>query len=372
MKKIIQGFLIGTCLLGLSACGNEISKNKPPKTESTIKNSTELTGENIESKETVKDTKADDSLWNNDKSLELKTFMNHWETVMGQKYQEYEQGENVAYYDMQLPKDIFEKNRFKFFEVDNEEVLLEWYTSGKEAQNTYQLLTVYSDADTQPDMEKHVYFFTLYNGEPRVLSGSLLKSSDTEQPVHFTETQNENLKNGFNDIFKNGKTKNTVDNRLEQSSLSSNDMPTFDVLSEHDLSLLDWKPYSSKPPKNDVLSEELTIIAKDKDYNLLYNRVSPSEFTWFVNTNLDTPGFDILFITLVSDKESRDTLMLTAIKDGPDSYSVAENNVNVFMKSAEFQDCLKGFYKSEKALSRVRGLTLKACWADYSIGQPIS
>lgn len=222
MKKIIQGFLIGTCLLGLSACGNEISKNKPPKTESAIKNSTELTGENIESKETAKDTNADDSLWNNDKSLELKTFMNQWETVMDQKYQEYEQGENVTYYDMQLPKDIFEKNRFDFFEVDKEEVLLEWYTSGKEVQNTYQLLTVYSDADTQPDMEKHVYFFTLYNSEPRVLSGTLLQGNYEAQPVYFSETQNEALKIGFTKIITQGTAEQIVSNSSESSTTINN------------------------------------------------------------------------------------------------------------------------------------------------------
>ncbi|MEK4150668.1 DUF4767 domain-containing protein [Carnobacterium sp. FSL E2-0243] len=207
MNKIIQGFLIGTCLFGLSACGNEISKNKPPKTESTIKNSTELTGENIESKETPKNTKANDALWNKEKSFELKTYMNQWEIVMGQKCQEYEQGENVTYYYMQLPKDIFEKNRFDFFEVDKEEVLLEWYTSGKEAQNTYQLLTVYSDADTQSDMEKHIYFFTLYNSEPRVLSGTLLQGNYEAQPIYFNETQNEALKTGFNEISTQGTAK---------------------------------------------------------------------------------------------------------------------------------------------------------------------
>lgn len=172
----------------------------------------------------------------------------------------------------------------------------------------------------------------------------------------------------------------TTENTAEQSRTdnsestppTSDDTPTFDVLSKDDLDMLDWKPYSPKPPTKEVLAEELSIIAKDRDYNLLYNRVTPSEFTWFVNTYLDTPGFDILFITLVSDKEPRDTLMLVAIKDGADSYATAEKNVNSFLGSSEFQESIQGYYKNENALSRVRGLSLKSCWADYSVGQPIS
>lgn len=197
-------------------------------------------------------------------------------------------------------------------------------------------------------------------------------NSKTNTPKKNTEKSNiQNSETSDTIVESTESSSETADKNID-SSFENQDTPTFDVLSKDDLDMLDWEPYRPKAPTDDVLSEELSIIAYEKSYNKLYNRVKPSEFTWFVNTYLDTPGFDILFITLVSDKENRDTLMLTAIKDGPDSYAIAESNVNDFLKSSDFQECIKGYYKNEKALSNIRGLTLKACWADYVIGQPIS
>ena len=58
----------------------------------------------------------------------------------------------------------------------------------------YALVAVFSDADTQPYLEKHVYFFTIVSGEPKVLVTS------QKQGNEHNYLGNKELKEGFSEL----------------------------------------------------------------------------------------------------------------------------------------------------------------------------
>ena len=155
-------------------------------------------------------------LWNSSKADNLKRFMNDFSQTMGQDYKEYSQSKDVDLYGIKLPSEVL-KGKWKMA-VNNQPVQLEWSKTGK-GKSQYQLVAVYSDAETQPNMEKHVYFFIIEDGHPKVMVTQQNQGNE-ESYLHFKESQNTDLNNGFQSIVE-GKEVVKKETSTQSSGISS-------------------------------------------------------------------------------------------------------------------------------------------------------
>lgn len=145
-------------------------------------------------KEEVKEEKT--TLWNPEKDTKLYEFMMSWGQTMDQQYQQYNETNNVDLYGVLLPKAIL-SNTWEMV-VEESPISVEWSTNG-EGTKDYQLVAVYSDAETQPYLAQHVYFFVLQNGQPKVLMTQQNQGNE-QNYLYFNQSQNNELNNGFNCI----------------------------------------------------------------------------------------------------------------------------------------------------------------------------
>lgn len=155
-------------------------------------------------------------LWNSSKADNLKRFMSDFSQTMGQDYKEYSHSEDVDLYGIKLPSEVL-KGKWKMA-VNNQPVQLEWSKTGK-GKSQYQLVAVYSDAETQPNMEKHVYFFIIEDGHPKVMVTQQNQGNE-ESYLHFKESQNTDLNNGFQSIVE-GKEVVKKETSTQSSGISS-------------------------------------------------------------------------------------------------------------------------------------------------------
>ena len=137
-------------------------------------------------------------LWSAEQAEELSKYMVLWGHQMNQTYDEYNQKESVDFYGINIPRVILD-GTWKMA-VDNHPVDIEWSTSGI-GEATYQLLAVYSDADYQPNFNKHVHFFVLVNNEPKVYVIQQNQDNDKNY-LYVNETQNTDLSQAFYRIVK--------------------------------------------------------------------------------------------------------------------------------------------------------------------------
>lgn len=211
MKKLIVGVSIGICLFSLAGCkdqkqtkGSE-SKNsvKISETYSTTKRTgnKEKTRSHLKknvptSSENNKETSETATVWTEQKASELRTFMKNWGNTMGQSYKEYQPGQNVNFYGLNLPDDVLGTKQP--IAVNDKIVSAEWSASGKSSAE-YTIVSVYSDAETASYAVRHVYFFGFNKDQPIVLV-SMQNQGMPDGALHFTPTENSQLNTGFQNI----------------------------------------------------------------------------------------------------------------------------------------------------------------------------
>lgn len=83
---------------------------------------------------------------------------------------------------------------------------MKWSNDGTDNAE-YNVVAIYCDSDTAQSMDEHLYLFTFHNGNPVVLitqqtNGNVTKSADNgpDDGLHFKETVNQDLSNGFKAI----------------------------------------------------------------------------------------------------------------------------------------------------------------------------
>ncbi|GMA55122.1 hypothetical protein GCM10025857_64790 [Alicyclobacillus contaminans] len=162
--------------------------------------SSQSTSSSSTSESTTSSTsEAEESLWNDDKAQSLDAFMAEWGETMDQKYEEYSEGNNVDWYGTQIPDTLVGEDKDWTTMLDEDPVEFEWSEDGEATEDNYALVAVYSDADTQEYLEQHLYFFTIHEGEPKVLV-SKQNQGNAENNFYFWETDNPQLRDGFADI----------------------------------------------------------------------------------------------------------------------------------------------------------------------------
>lgn len=176
----------------------EIAQLKETTKES--KESKEAKTEQSTDKDKNEDTKEEEktSLWNPEKDAKLNNFMMSWGPTMDQEYKQYNEKTNVDLYGVMLPAAIL-SNEWTMA-VNESPVSVEWSDNG-EGNADYQLVAVYSDAETQPYLAKHVYFFVFHNGQPEVLITQQNQGNENNY-FYFKQTESTDLVNGFNSVVK--------------------------------------------------------------------------------------------------------------------------------------------------------------------------
>lgn len=180
------------------------TKSKAQSTEQTTsetKKSVEVSAsENSTTKSSsvapVKTEEVKNALWNANKASQLETFISQWQTTVGQRYKSYSPKNNLDLYGLSLPSSVISGN---FHMAINENpVNVQWSEDGT-GNSGFNLVAVYSDAETADYLGQHVYFFGFQNGQPKVYITQQNQGNEYNN-VYFNETQNQQLKQGFNDI----------------------------------------------------------------------------------------------------------------------------------------------------------------------------
>lgn len=193
-KALILLALLPTILM--ASCQNK----KEQSTSSTYSETTDRLSsvkESSISNSLTEEKVVNEMLWNDDKEKKLNDFMNAWGQTMNQTYKQYSPNNNVDLYGLQLPDSVLNNNKWGAV-IGNTPIVLNWSKSGEE-ESGYSLVAVYSDSETQDYLSKHVYFFTINSGVPKVLITSQNQGNPNNY-LYFKETGNKELRDGFSNI----------------------------------------------------------------------------------------------------------------------------------------------------------------------------
>lgn len=203
MKKRVAIVMLAAIFLGACQSKNEettqaTSSSIVSSTASEVSESASSSSELQESSVSSSSTEAvKDTYWNAEKDQKLSEFMSSWGQRMNQTYKQYSPGHNVDLYGLQLPDEVLTRTKFQVA-IGQTPIVLNWSGDGV-VDSGYALVAVYSDADTQPYLAKHVYFFTINSGIPKVLV-TTQNQGNGDNYLYFSETENVELKEGFKSI----------------------------------------------------------------------------------------------------------------------------------------------------------------------------
>ncbi len=194
-------FLLAGCSTNLQNKQTKTVNSTTHKVESEKKVSatkgTETTAQETSTTESGKPTSSGTTvsqikqeLWDTNKSSQLASFVIQWGNTLGQEYKNYTPQNNVSLYGTPLPQAVINGN-WKMA-INESPVTVQWSEDGK-GNADFNLIAVYSDAETVGYLGKHVYFFGFQNGQPKVYITQQNQGND-QNYMYFNETQNQQLK----------------------------------------------------------------------------------------------------------------------------------------------------------------------------------
>lgn len=195
MKKALLSLALLPTIL-MASCQNK-EEQPTSSTYSETTHSLSSVKESSVSNSSTEDKIVDEMLWDADKDKKLNDFMNTWGQTMNQTYKQYSPNNNVDLYGLQLPDSVLNNNKWQAV-IGNTPIVLNWSENGDE-ESGYSLVAVYSDSETQDYLSKHVYFFTINSGVPKVLITSQNQGNPNNY-LYFKETENKELRDGFSNI----------------------------------------------------------------------------------------------------------------------------------------------------------------------------
>lgn len=208
MKKSILCSAAVLAALSLTACSKQSSSQDKQASQISSKSESSQASSSNSANASSSSSSQQRALWNSQKSRQLASFMASWSAGMKQKYVSYTPSSPVDFYGTEAPADQLSGRYPVSVDDVNNEVAVKWSTTGQEAQNTYLIVACYSDAASAGYADKHLYFFTIYNGKPVVLV-TMQNQGNAQNNLGFRETKNVNLKNGFNKIVGTSSTTNS-------------------------------------------------------------------------------------------------------------------------------------------------------------------
>jgi hypothetical protein len=159
---------------------------------------TGLSEENSSKKEEKKSTS--NTLWNKEKSNKLYQYVKEWEKTLNQNYKEYTIDNKVNYYGLHLPGDTEKVGKSRLVLEGDKLINMKWSPEGNQ-KDVYNVVAVYSDIENVVGPASHLYYFTIFNGEPIVLVTEQNQGNDKKY-LYFKRTANVYLQEGFEKIVK--------------------------------------------------------------------------------------------------------------------------------------------------------------------------
>ncbi|HAP3815423.1 TPA: DUF4767 domain-containing protein [Enterococcus faecalis] len=208
MKKTVLALVLLSILAGCSLNKKESSidsKTNQPISSSTIQSSSISQSEQVETIKTEQQSDVaqssssissenDAQHWNQFKKEQLQKFMADWGQQINQKYIEYTPENPINFSGVQVPNGLMGAASMQPA-IDHQPIHLEWFENGQ-TTNDYTLVAVYSDAESQPEAQKHLYLFTIVNDKPLVLV-TMQNQGNSYGYLSFEATDNTELSNGF-------------------------------------------------------------------------------------------------------------------------------------------------------------------------------
>lgn len=197
-SHVMSVLLLGTLLL--AGCSSN-SNNSTGKKSATTSISHQKNG--IKKTSSIKNSKV---LWNSDKDVKLKEFINQWAPTMHQSYVKYD-----GKHSLNISNGTTYPDDLKHVKIGNNSASIGWNKTGK-GNYQYNVVAIYNYNESS--LSDHItYFFTFHNGKPIVLV-----DQTTNGTPNLFPTENNVLKTGFENIA-NGK---VADVSVTTSSSNSN------------------------------------------------------------------------------------------------------------------------------------------------------
>lgn len=181
--------LLSGCASGQQDAGTPTVKQSKKADKSSSKQSAKKAASQKSS--SSKKASVKQPLWSPAKAAKLATFMKAWGKSMGQTYQAYDSAHPVDFYGEQVPND-FDKMPPA---MGDQKLNYAFSTDGK-ANADYAIVAIYSDAATAEFADQHVYLFTLFHGQPKVLF-TMQNQGNENNWLYFDVTKNAALTSGF-------------------------------------------------------------------------------------------------------------------------------------------------------------------------------
>ena len=197
-----------------------------------------------------------------------------WGPTMDQQYKQYDKNNSVDLYGLKLPEAVLSNSWT--MAVGESPVSVEWSTDG-EGTKDYQLVAVYSDAETQPYLAQHVYFFVLQKGQPKVLVTQQNQGNEKNY-LYFNQSQNQELNNGFSQIISNQQVVQPVKNEKAAEM-------TFEEAVDYVINNSDkWFDLSGEEKEN------LEIISINNNLSEIRSDAKGNYYTVVLDTNKEPKG----------------------------------------------------------------------------------
>lgn len=191
--KSIHWVSVLFCVVLLSGCTSKTASKTASKTVSTTSTTPISNTTTISTTSTTSSAETTVLLWNNEKKQALAQFMVSWGQTMNQTYTSYDEANSSNYAGLHFPAD-FDKHTMA---VDGDTATMAWSTNGL-GEADYNVVAVYCDVEGG-NVGGHLYLFAFHEQQPVVLIAEQNQAMPDNR-LHFSETKNQELKNGFTQI----------------------------------------------------------------------------------------------------------------------------------------------------------------------------
>ncbi|MGX4645615.1 MULTISPECIES: DUF4767 domain-containing protein [Holzapfeliella] len=136
------------------------------------------------------------------KIAKMDNYMSDFSTYMGQNYKRYypkvQDQTKLNFYGFDITTDLDDFNYY----VDNKPATFRLASIKETSYNNsdYNIVGVYSDAETAPFAGAHLYLLTIYNQKPQVLI-TMQNQGMPGNAMYFKQTENSNLASNFEKIY---------------------------------------------------------------------------------------------------------------------------------------------------------------------------
>lgn len=137
--------------------------------------------------------------WRIEKQKELSTFMQSWQSQMNQKFDGTYDNKTPDLYGVKFPEALTSGKYNNHIKFDNMNVTPTWSPDGSGDAPIKVVAAAAGNVGAQGTFNRALYLFVIQNNQPKVYVSRTTNGDD----LIFTETQNDAIKNGFEQVVNN-------------------------------------------------------------------------------------------------------------------------------------------------------------------------